>query len=278
MHRSFLKRFPFFIWLLSAVSSVCNFGPDTGRRDLLFRFASSVQSCCGERRALQTDIAVCGEHSPCSGHTGFAPHRAVCAFPVYTAQAPAALYGADPALSAVPVFGSSTKAWTRLCLRVVSSPASAAQAAKGLRSFSPARRAFSLRGPSARRRSGLRESSDRNRSLFAGWEGVASLGLSFPLSPPPASYLQRGWAGSSLEFPSTFALRTAGGVFRLVNFFSLSHSSKKSPSDCSQGLLAGPYPRQCRRLLSAPPAPLCSPPLADGGCGRLGYFSAGICF
>ena len=59
-----------------------------GGGDLLLRFASSVQSCCGEGGALQTDIAVCGEHSPCSGHTGFAPHRGVCAFPVHTAQAP----------------------------------------------------------------------------------------------------------------------------------------------------------------------------------------------
>ena len=54
------------------------------------------------------------------------------------------------------------------------------------------------------------------------WEGVASLGLSFPFAPPPASYLQRGWAGSSLEFLSPFVLRTAGGVFRPVNFFSRS--------------------------------------------------------
>ena len=59
-----------------------------GGGDLLFRFSSSVQSWCGEGRSLQTDIAVCGEHSPCSGHTGFAPPRGVCAFPVYTAQAP----------------------------------------------------------------------------------------------------------------------------------------------------------------------------------------------
>ena len=59
-----------------------------GGGDLLFSFASSVQSCYGEGGALQADIAVCGEHSPCSGHTGFAPHRGVCAFPVYTAQAP----------------------------------------------------------------------------------------------------------------------------------------------------------------------------------------------
>ena len=89
MHRSFLKLFPLFIWLLFAVSSVSNFRPDTGGRGgLLFRFASSVQSCCGEGGALQTDIALCGEHSPCSGHTGSAPLRGVCAFPVYTAQAP----------------------------------------------------------------------------------------------------------------------------------------------------------------------------------------------
>ena len=37
---------------------------------------------------MQTDVTVCGEHSPCSGHTGFAPYRGVCAFPVCTAQAP----------------------------------------------------------------------------------------------------------------------------------------------------------------------------------------------
>ena len=56
--------------------------------------------------------------------------------------------------------------------------------------------------------------------------------------------------------------------------FPLSHGLKKAslPSDCSQGLLAGPHPKQCRRLLSAPP------PLAGGGCGRQGYFSAGSCF
>ena len=58
-----------------------------GGGDLLFRLASSVQSCCGEGGALQADIAVLGEHSQCSGHTGF-PYRGVCAFPIYTAQAP----------------------------------------------------------------------------------------------------------------------------------------------------------------------------------------------
>ena len=132
-----------------------------------------------------------------------------------------------------------------------------------------AHRAFSLR---ARRRSGLRKSLDRNRGLFAEWEGVASLGLSLPLSPPPASYLQRGWGGSSLEFLSPFVLRTAGGVFQLVNSSLALPQFKKSPSDCSQSLLAGPHPKECRRLLSVPP------PLAGGRCGRLVYFSAGSCF
>ena len=65
--------------------------------------------------------------------------------------------------------------------------------------------------------------------MFAGWEGVASLGLSLPLAPPPASFLQRGGAGSSLEFLSPFVLRTAGGVFRPVNFSLLTHSLKKLP-------------------------------------------------
>ena len=60
---------------------------------------SLVQSCYGEGRALQTDIAVCGEHSPCSGHTGFAPLTGVCAFPVYTAQAPGCSIGSVPCVA-----------------------------------------------------------------------------------------------------------------------------------------------------------------------------------
>ena len=156
-----------------------------GGGDLLFRFPSSVQSRCGEAGALQADVAVCGEHSLCSGHTGFAPHRGVCAFPSTLLGLPAALYGAGPALSAGPFSGSSTKARIPLCLRFVSSPASAAQAARGLAPSPRVRHASSLRG-----RSGLRKSSDRTRGLFARWAGVASLGLSLPLAPPPASYLQ----------------------------------------------------------------------------------------
>ena len=45
----------------------------------MFRFASSVLLRGG--RVLQTDNAVCGEHSPCSGHTGFAPAHGCLCFP-----------------------------------------------------------------------------------------------------------------------------------------------------------------------------------------------------
>ena len=183
---------------------------------------SLVQSCCGEGGALQTDIAVCGEHSPCSGRTGFAPHRGVCAFPVCTAQAPGCSIWSGPCAECGSSFPVLHKSADSVAPAFCVFPASAVQAARGLgtlsrgaaRLFPPrraaravrglapsprARRAPSLRGPSARRRrSGLRKSSDRTRGLFARWEGAASLGLSFPLSPPPASYLQRGWAGSSL--------------------------------------------------------------------------------
>ena len=88
MHRSFLKRFPLFGFRLPSLRCLISALTQAGRGDLLLVFASSVQSCCGESGALQADVAVCEEHSPCSGHTGFAPHRGVCAFPVYTAQAP----------------------------------------------------------------------------------------------------------------------------------------------------------------------------------------------
>ena len=49
---------------------------------------------------------MCGECSQCLGHTGFAPAHGVCAFPVYTAQAPgcssAELSKAGPGLYAFP--------------------------------------------------------------------------------------------------------------------------------------------------------------------------------
>ena len=76
---------------------------------------------------LHTDIAgLCGEHSQCSGHSGFSPAQG-CVL-----RLPAALYGAGPALCAVPVCAYSTKARTRLGLCFVPSLAGEAQAARSL--------------------------------------------------------------------------------------------------------------------------------------------------
>ena len=66
-----------------------------------------VQLCCGEGGAQQTNIpGVCGECSLCLGHIGFAPTHGVCAFPVYTAQAPGhsagGLFEVGPGLSSLP--------------------------------------------------------------------------------------------------------------------------------------------------------------------------------
>ena len=180
-----------------------------GGGDLLFGFASSVQSCYGEGGALQTDIAVCGEHSPCSGHTGFTPAHGCLLSPSTLLRLPAALYGAGPALPAVPVLGSSTKARIRLRLRFMPSPAWAAQAARAWRAHSPGVRPFPSAAPAsvsvpaacvcsqelASSRdppgSGCRPSRISGSlwietgGLFAVWDGVASLGPSLPLSPPP---------------------------------------------------------------------------------------------
>ena len=69
---------------------------------------------------LQTNVTgLCGEHSHCSSHTGFAPAHGCVLSPSTLLRRPAALYGVVPALHAVPVFAYSTKARTRLGLRFV---------------------------------------------------------------------------------------------------------------------------------------------------------------
>ena len=74
---------------------------------MVIYLGSLVQLCCGEGATLQTSITgVCGECSQCPGHTGFVPAHDVCAFLVYTAQAPGCSAGelskAGPGLCALP--------------------------------------------------------------------------------------------------------------------------------------------------------------------------------
>ena len=91
-----------------------------------------------------------------------------------------------------------------------------------------------------------------------------------PLPLPPTSSGDGPallWSFSVPLFYEPPAVCSGGSIFP-----SLSHSLKKSPSDRSQGLRAGPYPKQCRRLLSVRPL------LLVAGAGVWGYFSAGSCF
>ena len=97
---------------------------------------------------------------------------------------------------------------------------------------------------------------------------MVSLGLSFPLAPPPASYLQWGWGGSSLEFLSPFVLRTAGGVFSPL----LSHSLKNLPPTALRAFW--PVPTLRNAAGSSPFLPL----LLVAGAGVWGTFLLGVAF
>ena len=87
-----------------------------------------------------------------------------------------------------------------------------------------------------------------------------------------ASYLLRGWGGSSLEFLSPFVLRTAGGVFRPVNFSSLSHSLKNLPPTALRAFW--PVPTLRNAAGSSPFRPL----LLVAGAGVWGTFLLGVAF
>ena len=68
---------------------------------------SLVQLCYEKEGTLKTNITgMCGECSQCLGHTGFAPTRGMCTFPIYTAQAPGCSTGelskVGPGLHAFP--------------------------------------------------------------------------------------------------------------------------------------------------------------------------------
>lgn len=72
---------------------------------MVIYLGSLVQLCCGEGGTLRTNITVSAECSQYPDHAGFAPAH-VCAFSVYTAQAPGCSAGelskAGPGLRALP--------------------------------------------------------------------------------------------------------------------------------------------------------------------------------
>ena len=76
---------------------------------MVIYLGSLVQLCCREGGTLQKNITgICGECLQCLGHTGFVPAHDLCAFQVYTAQAPGCSAGelpkVGPGLCALPRF------------------------------------------------------------------------------------------------------------------------------------------------------------------------------
>ena len=136
----------------------------------------------------------------------------------------------------------------------------------------PVGRAFSLRGPSAHRRSGLRKSLDGNRGLFAGWEGVASPGAEFAPFPspcllPPAGM---GWLFSGVFQSLCFANHWQ--CVRAVNFSLLSHSLKKLPPTALRAF------RPVLTLSNAACSSLFHPHLLVAGTGVWDTFLLGVAF
>ena len=155
-----------------------------GRGDLLFRFLVQFNPAAGRAgHCRQISLCVGGtRHVPA---TLGLPRTGVSVLsPSTLLRLLAALYGAGPALSAVPVFGSSTKARIRCaCVLCLPRPERFRQP-EAWRSLHGCGAPFPSAAPAraAGRVSG--SLSIGTRGLFAVWEGVASLGLSFPLSPP----------------------------------------------------------------------------------------------
>ena len=105
--------------MISYSGSLVQFSPAAGRTGR----CRQISLCVGSTRRVPATLGL--------PHTGESVLSLSTLF-----RLPAALYGAGPALSEVLVFGSSTKARIRLHLRFVPSPASAAQAARGLGALS----------------------------------------------------------------------------------------------------------------------------------------------
>ena len=187
MHRSLLKRFPLFVWLLFAVSSVSNFRLDTGgRRWTLIQVAGTVTL----------------------------PGGTCAAFPSALLRLLAAPYGACPALrgSSPRVFHKSADSAAPVFCAF---PVRAAQAARSLAgALSPVWRLLPSASPApvpclATTLQNLRRSLVRNGRPVCSAVGAAVLGAEPAPSPPPC--LLRGWAGpqpasSSLDLLGPFVL------------------------------------------------------------------------
>ena len=195
--------------MISYLGSLDQFSPAAGRAGRCRQMSLCVDSTCPVPATLglpRTGVSVLS--------------------PTALLRLPAALYGAGPALSAVPVFGSSTKARVWLRLRFVSSPASAAQAARGLCALSPG--AVSLFPPrrAAQGARGLCALSPGAARLFPPWAQCAPpVGSQEVFRQEPGPVCRVGGGGFSgaefAPFPSPLPPTSSGDGLALLWSFSV---------------------------------------------------------
>ena len=173
-----------------------------------------------------------------------APCRGVCAFPVYTAQAPGCSIWSRPCIecrSSFRVLHNSADSVAPACCVF---PASAVQAAKGLRTFSLARCDFSLRGEWLRQQEVL-VASPRMRGLFPPWPQRALVGSHevFRQEPGPACRVGGGgFSGAEFApFPSPLPPTSPGDGPALLWSF-LVPLFCEPPAVCSGRLTFPCYP------------------------------------
>ena len=181
--------------MISYLGSLVQFSPATGRVGR----CRQISLCVGSTHSVPATLGL--------------PHTGVSVLsPSTLLRLPAALCGAGPVLSAVPVFRSSTKARIRLHLRVVSSPASAVQVARGLGALSQdaacgrglgavSPRAERLFPPRPQRAPQVGSQEVFRQELgpvcWVGGGGFSGAEFApFPSPLPPAS--SEGWAGPQL--------------------------------------------------------------------------------
>ena len=138
MHRSFLKRFPlFFGFCLPSLRCLISALTQEGSGDLLFRFTGSVKSCYVEGGALQTDTLCVGNTRRVPATLGLPHSRGVCAFPIYTAQAPSCSIWSGPCVECGSSFRVLQKSADLGAPAFCAFPARVVQAARGLGALSP---------------------------------------------------------------------------------------------------------------------------------------------
>ena len=199
---------------------------------------------------------------------GLLSYRGVCAFPVYTAQAPSCSTWSGPCVECSSSFQALHKSTDSVVPAFCFFPGLSGSGSQRLGCPLPGCGAPFPSVAPVRRWSGLRKSLDRNRGPVCRVGGGGFSGgefAPFPSPLPPTSRVDGPallWSFSVPLFCEPPAVCSGWLIFSLAI-----PQFKKAPSDCSQGHQAGPYPKQCHPLLSV------LPPLAGGRCGRLFFVS-----